>query len=153
MRQVLKALLPASGEIDIPLGMVSRLETLVGLAERVESGHRLRNHLEPSPPGLSAIEVEAHNESCTFEPAFPTLLQTATSGTGKSTCAMTDLDVKLEKKQPSERQICELSTASYTTASQTLSASSAKERLAAQRRKGFNMTVRGGGHAAWKMIQ
>lgn len=154
VRQVLKALLPASGEIDIPEEMVSRLETLVGLAERVESGHRLRNHLELSPIGLSAMEVEAQTQSCTFEPAFPTLLQTATNGSCKSDCTLTDLDMKLEKKRPSARQICELSTASQTTtSSQTLSASSAKERLAAQRRKGFNVTVRGGGRAAWKMIQ
>lgn len=151
--QVLRALLPASGEIHIPVEMVSRLETLVGLAERVESGHRLLNHLEPSPPGLSAMELDAHTESCTFELAFPTLLQTATNESCKSICTLTNSYTNLEKKRPSARQICELSTASQTTASQTLSASSGKERVAAQRRKGFNVTVRGGGRAAWKMIQ
>lgn len=143
VRQVLKALLPASGEIDVPMKMAARLEELAEIADRVKSGRKLREHLDnfysPSP-GL-----QVQSEACLPEPPYPTLLRPAFSGGGKSTAQFID---HAGKREPSKRQCSESSIVSSASFH-----SSAKDRQAAERRKAFNVVVSGGGRAGWKMIK
>lgn len=152
VRQVLKALLPSSGEIEIPMKIVARLETLVGLAERVDSGRRLLDRLDasymqsaPSSPGENS---QVQPEASTPELLYPTLLNAAPNGGGKSTEKFFEHSEELENQEPLEVQFSDTST----TAPES-SQSSIKEQLAAQRRKAFKVVVQGGGRAAWKMIK
>lgn len=150
VRQVLKALLPASGEIDVPMKMAARLETLAGIADRVKSGRQLREHLDnfySSSPGLPEMKQQVHTEACLSEPPFPTLLRAASSGCGKPTAQSIDHAGKRGDKEPPERQVSESSIVSLASFH-----GSVKERLATQRRKAFNMVIQGGGRAGWKMI-
>lgn len=153
VRQVLKALLPSSGEIEIPIKMVARLETLVGLAERVDSGRRLLDRLDgsymPAAPSLPEENSQVKPEASLPESFYPTLLTGAASNAGgKSTEKNIDHEGKLESKEPLEVQFSEGSTATPES-----SQSSTKEQLAAQRRTAFKVVVEGGGRAAWKTIQ
>lgn len=152
VRQVLKALLPSSGEIEIPMKMVARLETLVGLAERVDSGRRLLGRLDgsymPAAPSSPEENSQVQPEASTPESPYPTLLNAAPNGGGKSTDKFVDLAGKLENKEPSEMQFSEASTATPES-----SQSSTKDQLAAQRRTAFKVVVQGGDRAAWRMIQ
>lgn len=153
VRQVLKALLPASGEIDIPMKMVARLETLVGLAERVDAGRRLLDRLDCShmstprtatPPSSPEMNSQGQPETSASEPIYPTLLRAASHEGGKSTTIHAD---KGDNKEPSEGKFSEASTASPES-----SQSNTMDKIASQRRKGFNAVVQGGGRAAWSMI-
>jgi len=152
VRQVLKALLPSSGEIEIPMKMVARLETLVGLAERVDSGRRLLDRLDgsfmPAAQSLPEENSQMEPEASTPESLYPTLLTAAANARGKSTEKFIDHAGKLESKEPSEVQFSEASTATPESCQ-----SSTKEQLDAQRRTAFKVVVQGGGRAAWKTIQ
>jgi hypothetical protein len=152
VRQVLKALLPSSGEIEIPMKMVARLESLVELAERVNSGRRLLDRIDgsymPAAPSSPEENSQVEPEASTPESLYPTLLTVASNAGGKSTDKFVDRAGKLDSKEPSEVQFSETSTATPES-----SQSSIKEQLAAQRRTAFNVVVQGGGRSAWKTIQ
>lgn len=150
VRQVLRALLPTSGEIDIPQEMVARLGVLAEFAECLESGHkschRPGGFKVVSPPSLPDMEAEEQAEACDSGPPFPTLLQAAAHSRGKSARERTALQGKLENESACERQL-----SMALSASQISDGNSPKAHLA-QRRKAFNVTVSGGGRDAWKMI-
>eukprot|EP00930_Biecheleria_cincta_P045149 TRINITY_DN31122_c0_g1_i1.p1 TRINITY_DN31122_c0_g1~~TRINITY_DN31122_c0_g1_i1.p1 ORF type:complete len:365 (+),score=64.59 TRINITY_DN31122_c0_g1_i1:90-1184(+) len=152
VRQVLKALLPSSGEIAIPMKMVARLETLVGLAERVDSGRRLLDHLDcsymPTSPSSPQENSQVQPEASVSESLYPTLLKVAPSGGGKSAEKFIACAGKLGNELHSEVQFSEASTVPPES-----SQSSIRDQFAAQRRAAFNVVVQGGGRAAWKMIQ
>lgn len=150
VRQVLKALLPTSEEIDIPQEMVARLEVLADLAESVELGHKSRDRpgrfKAVSPLSLPAMETEKQAEACDSRPPFPTLLQAAAHSRGESARERTAFQGKLENESACERQL-----SMALSASQISDENSSKAHLA-QRRKAFNVTISGGGRDAWKMI-
>eukprot|EP00930_Biecheleria_cincta_P001904 TRINITY_DN102988_c0_g1_i1.p1 TRINITY_DN102988_c0_g1~~TRINITY_DN102988_c0_g1_i1.p1 ORF type:complete len:409 (+),score=60.47 TRINITY_DN102988_c0_g1_i1:133-1227(+) len=154
VRQVLRALLPACGEIDIPQETIARLEVLAELAESVESGHKSRDRLArfnaASPPSSPDMEAEEQAATCNSGPPFPTLLRAKTHAGGKSGGKSAREGIALKGK-PENEAACERQLSMTPSASQILEGSSRKARLA-QRRKAFNVIVRGGGRDAWNMI-
>jgi len=158
VRRMVQSLLPQKGGPEIPLEVVARLETLVSLADRVESGRRqLRKErdlldcaslMSPgsqpgTPPEVGAAELAAGARQVAAP--WPTLLRPAVNDPGmKHPCHSDAGKVFPAPRTPEQCSEFEASTASTV---------STKERMQAQRRKGFNLVRQGGGRGGWEMIK
>jgi len=162
VRRMMQSLLPQKGGPEIPLEVVARLETLVSLADRVESGRRqLRKERElldcaslmspgprpGTPPEVDAAELVAAGARQVAAP-WPTLLRPTVNEPGsKHPCPDAGKVSPAPQTPPRTPEQCSEFEAS------TASTVSTKERMQAQRRKGFNLVRQGGGRGGWEMIK